>query len=342
MTDINTILPNAVEGQEAFILDHGKVVDGALKYQDELTSYGWNIKQFNKMHVGAFVLNRHPGKITKDRKFEIYAGGYVESISDPDEDGNVTATITHAFNIVPPIKQGDSFIENFDWESKTKRPGSWEHFWNQYGMNTISYAEYEKIINNTHCIPAGDVTAEVVPDEPDITSEEVDELESTNANGFCVFEEDGPVHAQREKKYSGIARTIDFEKIQKAKNKTGALGEEIVLDILIKKAAAEGLKAPVHASKEEGDGLGYDIRSWDADGNEIHIEVKASRNKYADGFEMSYNEVMASKDDRYKYQIYRLYSLNSKTKECRLKIYDGPITEEGYKLVSTKIAVYKK
>ena len=87
MADFTSILPAAVSEQEAFILDHGKKVDGVLKYKDDLTSYGWNIRQFNKMHVGAFVLNRRPGKLTKDRKFEIYAGGYVESISEPDAEG---------------------------------------------------------------------------------------------------------------------------------------------------------------------------------------------------------------------------------------------------------------
>ena len=71
MADFTSILPAAVSEQEAFILDHGKKVDGVLKYKDDLTSYGWNIRQFNKMHVGAFVLNRRPGKLTKDRKFEI-------------------------------------------------------------------------------------------------------------------------------------------------------------------------------------------------------------------------------------------------------------------------------
>ena len=136
MSDVFNILPEAVEGQQAFIFDHGKVVDGALKYQDDITSYGWNTRQFNKVEVGAFVLNRHPGKIKKDRKFEIYGGGYVEKIEPIDDQGNVVATISHAFIIDPPIKQGDSFIENFEWDSKKKKPGTWEHFWNQYGMNT--------------------------------------------------------------------------------------------------------------------------------------------------------------------------------------------------------------
>ena len=114
------------------------------------------------------------------------------------------------------------------------------------------------------------------------------------------------------------------------------------MDILTKAAEEEGLMMPVHVSKVEGDGLGYDIRSFDDEGKEIHVEVKASKKNYSDGFEMSYNEVAASLDPDYKYRIYRIYGLNTKTKECRIKVYEGPVNEENFKLVKTKVAVYQK
>ena len=41
------------------------------------------------------MLNRHPTKITKDKKFEIFGGGYVEKIEPIDDQGNVVA---HALN----------------------------------------------------------------------------------------------------------------------------------------------------------------------------------------------------------------------------------------------------
>ena len=89
ITYIN-LLPEPMENQQAFILDHGKTEDdGQLKYADDAKSYGWNTHQYGKLKVGAVVLNRHPGKITKDRKWEIYGGGYVDSISKLDDKGNV-------------------------------------------------------------------------------------------------------------------------------------------------------------------------------------------------------------------------------------------------------------
>lgn len=341
MSDVFTILPAAVEGQQAFIFDHGKTVDGALKYQDDITSYSWNTKQFNRVKVGAFVLNRHPGKITKDRKFEIYGGGYVEKIDPIDDQGNVVATISHAFVIEPPIKQGDSFIENFQWDSKTKKPDSWEHFWNQYGMNTISFTDFQNLMASARCVPIGENIGGT--SEKDFSEEEVKELADTSARCFNItFEDDGLTHVKRTKKRTGVGRKIDWKKVQSSKDKTAALGEEIVMDILTEDAKEKGLKMPVHVSKEEGDGTGYDIRAWDEKGNEVHVEVKASKDRYADGFEMSRNEIEVSKDPNYTYLIYRVYNLNAKTRECSIKVYEGPVTDEAFKLEATKIAVYQK
>ncbi|MGF7401856.1 hypothetical protein MTT09_02130 [Campylobacter concisus] len=153
MYKILEILPQATNNQEIFILDHGKSEYGTLKYKDTLTSYEWNIKRYNKLKVGAFVLNRHPCCVTKNKKFEIYAGGYVESISEPDAQGNVTAKISHVFNITPPLRQGDAFLENFKWESKNKRSKSWQYFWSQFGMNQISFEDFLNLTKNLSCLP---------------------------------------------------------------------------------------------------------------------------------------------------------------------------------------------
>lgn len=339
MAHFSTILPKAVAGQEAFILDHGKRVDGKLKYQDDITSYGWNIRRYNRMHEGAFVLNRHPSKLTGDGKFEIYAGGYVESISKPDSEGNVIAVISHAFIIDPPIKQGDAFLESFTWDSKKKKTGSWEHFWSQYGMNAISYTDFENLLRNAYCSPVN----AIISQELDISDEDIENLQKVTTEGFNVsFDEDGPVHQRRERRYSGIAKRLDYDKIQRSRNRTGALGEEIVMDILTREAKAQGLNLPIHASKVEGDGLGYDIRTWDKNGREMHIEVKASTGKFADGFEMSCNEINASHDSEYRYLIYRVYSLDPKSKKCNIKAYEGPVNGSNYNLVGTTFAIYQK
>lgn len=345
MATYTDLLPEATENQQAFILDHGKTEnDGQLKYADDAKSYGWNIRQYGKLKAGAVVLNRHPGKITKDRKWEIYGGGYVESISEPDEAGNVTAVITHAFIIEPPIKQGDSFIENFSWNSpskkKRKKPNSWAYFWDQYGMNEITYVDFVGLIENRHLVPIDD--KELLSVETDLTNAEVEEIEQASSKSFNVLvDEVGPNRPNGTQKRKFTGRNTDWERVNKSKQKTGALGEEIVLDILTQEAEKHKLKLPEHVSKTEGDGLGYDIRAFDESGNEIHIEVKASKTKYSDGFEMSANEVAASLEGT-PYKIYFVHDLDVVSKECKIKIYDGPFTDESFKMIPSTYKIYQK
>ena len=340
MADVYEILPEPIINQTAFILDHGKTVDGALKYQDDVFSYGYNTKQFNRLVPGAYVLNRHPGKFTTDRKFEIYGGGYIEKITPIDDQGNVVATISHAFKIDPPIKQGDTFLENYDWKSKQKKVGTWEHFWNQYGMNTISIEDFNGLTANARCIPIN--PTEFLESDPDISNEEVTELVEASENDFIVTFEDGPTRKIPSSKKKRVARIIDFDKVQASRNRIGALGEEIVFDLLSKQASDNGFKAPVRVSVAEGDGIGYDIRYFGKDEEEIHVEVKSSIQRYSDGFVMSQNEIEASQDKNHKYLIYRVYDLNAKTRECKIKIYEGPIDDKSFKLVPRTIAVYMK
>lgn len=339
---VKDILPIQTANQEAFILDHGKVdKNGSLKYKDDMTSYSWNIKRYNKLHKGTYVLNRHSGKITKDRKFEIYSGGYVESITEPDADGNVEATITHAFTFTTPLKQGEAFLENFKWGSKKKKEGSWGHFWNQYGMNTISIKDFWNLVEGCNCIIPFDKS--IVDEEAELTSSDVDSLKNSDilANGFDVTVVDEGVHSSKKQFYTGIAKKIDFNKLQKVKNHIGMIGGSIVFNMLAEKAKLEGLKAPEQVSVTRGDGLGYDILAFDASGNEIHVEVKTSTQKYIDGIKISANEMAVSQVEDINYKLYRIYNLNLKTGKCNLKIYNGPLTDSEFKIIPDSYILLK-
>ena len=344
MYTISELLPPAVEGQKAFILDHGKIEDdGQLKYADDATSYGWNVHRYGKLKAGAVVLNRNSGKITKDRKWEIYGGGYVESVSEPDEDGNVIAVISHAFKIEPPIRQGDSFIENYEWKTpskkKRKKPNSWLHFWDQYGMNEILYEDFIALMEDRPIISIDSVESiHRTSVNSDFTAAECEEFEKVE-DFTVLIDEDSPKRSTIPKKRKFIGRKIDWEHENKSKQRTGVAGEEIVFDLLCKEAEEKGLQLPEHVSKTKGDGLGYDICFWDEKGREVHIEVKASKLKFSDGFELSSNELEASRAG-FPYKIYFVYDLNIELKQCKIKIYDGPITEKSFKLVPSSYKVY--
>ena len=117
------------------------------KDQDYLV-YSYNVHKNNKPKSGDVFLYRRPGKSTANRKFNIYGGGVIARITEPDREGNVLATITTPFRLKEPIEQGDERIESFTWTSKNKAPGSWAHFWSQYGMNVIDEHDFYGLVGD--------------------------------------------------------------------------------------------------------------------------------------------------------------------------------------------------
>ncbi|HFK0660541.1 TPA: hypothetical protein ACGXMS_003210, partial [Listeria monocytogenes] len=61
----------------------------------------------------------------------------------------------------------------------------------------------------------------------------------------------------------------------------------------------------------------------------------------SDGFEMSANEVAASLEGT-PYKIYFVHDLDVVSKECKIKIYDGPFTDESFKMIPSTYKIYQK
>ncbi|NCU42533.1 MAG: DUF3883 domain-containing protein, partial [Candidatus Moranbacteria bacterium] len=82
-----------------------------------------------------------------------------------------------------------------------------------------------------------------------------------------------------EKKFR-TPRKIDWEELNAKRKKTGLAGEEIVMNIekkYLRSINRDDLARQVeHRSKDQGDGLGYDILSFFEDGREKYIEVKST------------------------------------------------------------------
>lgn len=110
----------------------------------------------------------------------------------------------------------------------------------------------------------------------------------------------------------------DYVRSNKNKKIAGDTGEEIIL--IIEKEKLKNIKRPDLAdkvcwcSKDFGDGLGYDILSYEIDskGNEkeIYIEVKTTTGSIDKPFDVSINEVNFSVENSDSFYIYRVYSLN--------------------------------
>ena len=91
-----------------------------------------------------------------------------------------------------------------------------------------------------------------------------------------------------------VPRKVDWESINKDKKITGDQGEEIAVAIereYLKSVGREELANEIrHVSKEDGDGLGYDILSFFPDGREKFIEVKSTKQKIETPFYLSRGE----------------------------------------------------
>ena len=146
-------------------------------------------------------------------------------------------------------------------------------------------------------------------------------------------------HVNYGSKKSSVKK-IDFSSINDEKKKVGDIGEEIALIYEKKRLEEIGRKdladLVIHSAKEEGDGLGYDIKSYNADGSVLYIEVKTTKQNMFDLFYLSKKEEkvaeeMYSKGD--KYLIYRIYNLNLNNGTGDLIIFSPPFNDENYDMI---------
>ena len=294
--------------------------------------YSYNVHKNNKPKEGDVFLYRRPGKSTANRKFNIYGGGVIAGITEPDREGNVLATITSPFRLKKPIEQGDERIESFTWTSKTKTSGSWAHFWSQYGMNMINEQDFYGLVGDLEFIVPGNTNPRGAGVKE--ASEEIwEQADGFDIKGFHVDIDDDDNQtteaASRDSKERTITgRHVDFEKIQKANTSIGKAGELLVLEMLKEQYEGQGAEIEYTAEKM-GDGYGYDIKVITADNHEIRIEVKTTKSQYVDGFYMTPREVNAARaclyeeaKKRMSYQIYRVYNFDAKKKTANVKIYD--------------------
>lgn len=140
----------------------------------------------------------------------------------------------------------------------------------------------------------------------------------------------------KEYKYDGNANKKDYI-IQHINNKNlGDFGEKLVVGLerakLIKFGYPTLAKKVDQVSESEGDGLGYDVESFDINGNKIYIEVKTTTHKNkSHPFNLSLNELAASTEFNDQYKLYRLYNVDINNsysdKEIDYYIVDGPLND---------------
>ena len=120
-----------------------------------------------------------------------------------------------------------------------------------------------------------------------------------------------------------LARKTNYTERERNNRQLGERGEAFVIEFeryRLQRANREDLAREVEwSSSEKGDGLGYDVRSFDPiRDEELFIEVKTTNSGKYQPFFISENEVAFSKERAKNYSLYRVYDFRSQARIFQL------------------------
>lgn len=114
----------------------------------------------------------------------------------------------------------------------------------------------------------------------------------------------------------------DYVTRQQRLSRTGNRGEDLVFEV---ERQEHGEKVR-HASRIDGDGLGYDILSVGDDGDPIYIEVKTTPGGPATPFFITANELAKSWEEGDRYYLYRLYDFDEENRSADYYVLRGDLS----------------
>jgi len=128
----------------------------------------------------------------------------------------------------------------------------------------------------------------------------------------------GPAKPTLEKTVERVAKKYNHAERDARNRKLGALGEQLVLERERAKLLRAGMTKRAddvrHVSKLDGDGLGYDIRSFDVSGEERLIEVKTTNGPATTDFFLSRTELDVSLERSDVWRLHRVHLFSSTPK----------------------------
>jgi hypothetical protein len=126
----------------------------------------------------------------------------------------------------------------------------------------------------------------------------------------------------------GKARLVktDWGAVNAYSRKLGEQGERFVLELERRRLRDAGRKDLADniewVADTQGDGAGYDIRSFDKDGSEVFIEVKTTKGPLGAAFYVTANELLCSNRRGSAYRLYRVFQFGATPRLYRLT---GPL-----------------
>lgn len=124
-------------------------------------------------------------------------------------------------------------------------------------------------------------------------------------------------------------KSPDYAAKDARNRKLGLEGELLVIayeqDRLRKLGHEELAQQVIHTSVIQGDGAGYDIKSFNEDGSVRYIEVKSTRGSLGTDFYMSPNEIKFSEQHANTFYLYRVYDMGNDSGEASFYIVEGDV-----------------
>jgi hypothetical protein len=135
----------------------------------------------------------------------------------------------------------------------------------------------------------------------------------------------------------------DYAILDAANRKLGSAGERLVIEHEKRVLLAAGrpdLAAQVrHVAELEGDGAGYDVLSFNSDGEKKFIEVKTTRGDASADFYVSRNELAFSESHCENYVLYRVFNYEPEKNTAEFCVAKGPLNANGFRLVPVQYRV---
>lgn len=158
----------------------------------------------------------------------------------------------------------------------------------------------------------------------------VDPPEPQGTLGFCdiLVEPPEPARAARASQRVVPVR-VDFVRLDAENRRLGARGEEFALELERRRLHDDERRRDLSkkvrwVARDEGDGLGYDIASFEGDGRPRLIEVKTTASGKYFPFTLTRNDLAVSKAEAASYHLYRLYEFGE---DPRLFVLKGALDE---------------
>ena len=152
----------------------------------------------------------------------------------------------------------------------------------------------------------------------------------------------GGVFAPHLAQGSQSAQQIDWDAVNERRTSLGKSGEAFVLRYEVEQVRSfdpQAVSRVCHVSEQEGDGLGYDIRSVNCRGETIYIEVKTTQGGADTPFYMSINELNFFSANPNNAFIYRVYDFDPVIGTGEVRVISGQELLAQYALAPISFSV---